>query len=194
MRRRSGTEIVLVVAAGMALCGAARADSDGYYCAGQGYLAYQWNGMSVPTSGHVLRIIALDGRDEEPDEVTLESFQVHGMKCSAERIELRGWNAIYSVVLSKERKGVFEGKRSLDEPNPQGFTQSNLADYSVAGVERLEAIDPAHIYELVIEKSEQAREGGILHRTTSTLVHRKRSGEIVVRRTLYEGDAEETID
>lgn len=194
MRRRSSTEIVLVVAAGIALCGVARADSDGYYCAGPGYLAYQWNGMSIPTSGHVLRIVALDGRDEEPDEVALESFQVHGMKCSAERVELRGWNAIYSVVLSKERRGVFEGKRAFDEPNPPGFNQSNLADYSVAGAERLEAIDPTHIYELVIEKSEQAREGRIFHRTKSTLVHTKRSGEIVLRRTLYEGGAEETID
>jgi hypothetical protein len=194
MLRRAYTRTVSLVAAVMALSGAAWADSDGYYCAGHGYLAYQWNGISVPTDGHVLRIIALEGQGLAPFEVSLERFQVHGMKCGPERVELRGWDAIYSVELSKERHGVYQGKRSIDALDPAGFTQSNLADLSVAGVTRLDATDAEHVYELVIEKGEQAREALILHRTTTTLVRRTRSGEIVLRRTLYEGEAEETID
>ena len=193
MRRRKHVEILFLIAA-VGLSSAARGDSDGYYCAGHGYLAYQWNGLSVPTDGHVLHIITLDGRNDEPSEVSLERFQVHGMKCSRDRVELRGWDAIVSVALSKTGRGVFEGKRTLDERDPVGFTQSNLGDLSVSGVTKLDAADPAHVYELVIEKSEQGLEGVILHRTTTTLVRRNRSGEIVQRRTLYSGEAEETVD
>lgn len=194
MRRLAHTGIASLAAAFVALATAAQADSDGYYCAGRGYLAYQWNGISVPTDGHVLRIVALDGQGAEPFEVSLESFQVHGMKCGSERVELRSWNAIYSVGLSRERHGTFESKRSFDELNPAGFTQSNLGDHSVEGVTLLDSADPEHVYELVIEKSDQAHEGLILHRTTTTLVRRKRSGEVTLRRTLYEGEAEEFID
>jgi len=82
--------------------GTARADSDGYYCAGPGYLAYElW--FSVPGNRHVLHVIPLGAAYGigAPDSVVLPIFQVHGMRCKASRVDLLGWDSVYTVDLSQ---------------------------------------------------------------------------------------------
>lgn len=78
----------------------AHADSDGYYCTGPNYLAYQLS-LGATTTGHFLYVVAL--RDSapvgQPTRVSLPFFQVHGMRCTASTVELLGWDSLYTVTL-----------------------------------------------------------------------------------------------
>ena len=69
----------LLVLAGLLTPAVAKADSDGYYCAGPGYLAYETQ-FSTQSSGHLLHIVQFSRSKGivvlEPIE--LEAFPVHG--------------------------------------------------------------------------------------------------------------------
>ena len=77
----------------------AHADSDGYYCVGAGYLAWELNDATRPVAAHHLFIIRYGGGAISPkDSVVIPQFQVHGMRCRAEGVDLAGWEATYTVA------------------------------------------------------------------------------------------------
>jgi hypothetical protein len=81
------------------------ADSDGYYCAADGYLAYEFSFSKYRSSEHVLTIVFFDdvpGRIE-PVDVPLDAFQVHGMRCTADAVELLAFTALYRIDLIDRR-------------------------------------------------------------------------------------------
>jgi hypothetical protein len=79
----------------------AAADSDGYYCIGKGYVAYETRLSNWP-AGHFLHIIRVAHRSgiSEQAPIPLEEFQVHGMTCRDTEVVLQGWAKRYSVQLS----------------------------------------------------------------------------------------------
>ena len=76
----------------------ARADSDGYYCAGPNYIAYELS-LSLREGTHRLYVIPLSdsGGIGHPARIELPDFQVHGMRCGSGFIELLGWDSLYTV-------------------------------------------------------------------------------------------------
>lgn len=115
-----------------------RADSDGYYCSGPGYLAYELS-FSFGATAHVLYLVALSDSIGigHPAAVALPRFQVHAMRCDSGAVELLGWDSLYTVrfrqarapsvasVTSRARPVVFQ------RPLP-GYPTGNLGGWSSA--------------------------------------------------------------
>ncbi|MGH7460797.1 MAG: hypothetical protein ACREMA_07185 [Longimicrobiales bacterium] len=79
--------------------GALHADSDRYYCVGPGYIAYQF-GMAAPGKApHRLHVVRYPGgRIASADSIQLPQFQVHGMRCRADGVDVVSWDAVHSVA------------------------------------------------------------------------------------------------
>lgn len=86
----------------------AYADSDGYYCAGPGYLAYQFGFAAPPVGPHRLHIVRFGGASgiEAPVVLDLPQFQVHGISCGERSIRLAAYDAIYTVQLDEMNQPV----------------------------------------------------------------------------------------
>ena len=88
--------------------GAAYADSDGYYCVGPGYLAYQFGMAPLPVAPHRLHVLSTGAASGIPEPATLElpQFQVHGLRCGDGWVEIASFTAIYRVTLDDRTRPV----------------------------------------------------------------------------------------
>jgi hypothetical protein len=80
------------------------ADSDGYFCAGTGYLAYEFSfSKEMP---HTLFVIHFDSNIGilNPKTVRMDDFQVHGMKCGRGIVELQAFDKSYFFDVSDRTK------------------------------------------------------------------------------------------
>jgi len=123
---------------GPAGLGIACADSDGYYCIGRGYLAYQFGMAPLPVAPHhlyVLRVGTTTGI-AEPEAFELPQFQVHGLRCGEGWIDVAAFTAIYRVTLDETARPTgFEVRPFADgQKIPRDFfPQLNLGMLSRAG-------------------------------------------------------------
>jgi hypothetical protein len=92
----------------LVLASPSRADTDAYFCAFKGYLAFEAReGTSPDVVGHVLRVVRLEPQHGIyfAGEVTLpESFTVYHLICNEDSIEVSGWNNVvtkYVVEIAK---------------------------------------------------------------------------------------------
>jgi hypothetical protein len=83
----------------------ASADSDGYFCVGPGYVAYQF-GMAGPSDiPHWLYVVRYGaGGISEPDSIQLPQFQVHGIRCRIDAVDVSSWTAVHTVTLDSLRR------------------------------------------------------------------------------------------
>jgi hypothetical protein len=97
---------------------AAYADSDGYYCIGRGYLAYQFGYAAPPVGPHRLFVLPLgpSAKIEPPTILDIPQFQVHGMLCGDRVIQLAAYDAIYTIELDATSRPVRYA--STPWPNP----------------------------------------------------------------------------
>lgn len=125
------TALVALLILGPAGLDVAYADSDGYYCVGRGYVAYQFGMAPQPVAPHrlyVLRVGTTSGIPE-PAAIELPQFQVHGLHCGAGWIDVAAFTAIYRVTLDDTAKPTRYEVRPLAEGEkipPQFFPQLNL--------------------------------------------------------------------
>lgn len=79
----------------------AHADSDGTYCVGPNYLAYQFGFAPPPAKPHRLYVVWLGTPKVigEPVAFELPQFQVQGMVCEAGRIQVAAFDRLYTVTL-----------------------------------------------------------------------------------------------
>jgi len=86
----------------------AHADSDGYYCVGPGYLAYQFGMAPLPVAPHRLHVLNTRAAPGIPEPAMLElpQFQVHGLRCGDGWIEVASFTAIYRVTLDDSKRPV----------------------------------------------------------------------------------------
>jgi|SRR6516165_4345482 hypothetical protein len=77
------------------------ADSDGYYCVGQNFIAYQFGFAAPPVGPHRLYVISFGDASgiEAPAVLDLPQFQVHGILCRDHQVLLSAHDAIYAVRL-----------------------------------------------------------------------------------------------
>lgn len=88
--------------------GVAYADSDGYYCVGPGYLAYQFGMAPLPIAPHRLHVLSTRAGSgiSEPAMIELPQFQVHGLRCGDGRIEVASFTAVYRVTLDNNTRPI----------------------------------------------------------------------------------------
>lgn len=174
----------------------ARADSDGYYCNGPGFVAWETR-LGIGTPDHVLHIVRFSQQAgiAATEHIVLPDFQVHGMSCNAGRVELVGWSSRYRVnVTIPNNPGV------SSESVPYDATKSpppgSLGAGAREGVTDLEANGQTGTFELVVARVSRHVRGGIDHHVVARLVHRDSSPglRIIASRVLMEGIYRETVD
>jgi hypothetical protein len=171
------------------------ADSDGYYCVGPGYIAYETR-FSAPPSQHLLHVIRFSSRQgiSRIAPVVLEDFQVHAMNCGDGAIELRGWTTRYVVDIRDPSRPTITSE-TAPVPAP-GSESANLGHWSREGVTGLEGDGPSGEFQLLIGRVSRRIPGGVEHYTISQVIRRETrpGGRILESLELFEGIFLETVD
>jgi hypothetical protein len=166
----------------------AYADSDGFFCAGRGYLAYETH-FTAGASEHVLHVVRFSRTDgiAQEQRIHLADFQVHGMSCSEGRIELAAWSTRYFVDLSvPDQPRIGWENAAFDS---QRTTQTNLGNWSREGVIDLVSDGQLGEFQLVIIRVSRRVAGGIEHYTVTQLIRRETrlGGRILSAQKIFEG-------
>ena len=95
------------------------ADSDGSFCIGPDYLAYEIS-FSIEPIGHRLYILRFDdsARWKDPSRIDLPEFNAGPMRCEHETIVLAGWDAIHYVTWREEARNTLRLRSEPKEPGP----------------------------------------------------------------------------
>jgi hypothetical protein len=192
--------LVALVVLGATVPGVAYADSDGYYCAGRGYLAYQFGMAPKPVAPHRLYVISTRGPRGIPEPTVLElpQFQVHGMLCGEGWIDVASFTVVYRVTLDKnDRPERYELRGSLEgRPIPQPFIMSqyqNLGSFS-GGRAYVKPIRTSlgdkplggeYILEVTAKAIEPVKQCEVS--ITSRIVETDRAGQEVNQRIIFQG-------
>ena len=105
-------------------------DSDGYFCSSNDFLAYELSFSQESAQGHQLHVVFLGGKEgiSKPRSLQLPDFQVHGMKCQQDQVELLGWDKRYFVAVSKSKITLLK-EDPLPAPGAlpkEGYVSDNL--------------------------------------------------------------------
>jgi hypothetical protein len=202
---KTRTTFVLTIAALAFLCCTprARADNDGYFCAGKGYLAYEVNkNTTPPATGHSLHVLRFDSARGIYDAgaVDLQNFQVHQMSCGEDRVEIAGWGKYfqkYVVAISGPGElhifNFTEDPARKFEPSKEGPEPWNFA-FDKRDTIPLESPDTGHKYLLRLTRSEKSVQGGIRHSFRAELLQFDLNGAVTQRLLVYKSQSLETID
>lgn len=191
------TAFVLGLALTLVSTSHATADSDGYYCVGKDYLAYQF-AFTNGASEHYLAVISLARGFalDEPATIELPAFQVHGMRCNATSIELHDLTTIYGVDISDRDTPTLIGRKPLTPDRDAGFLQTNLGLWAFSGF-RTEGtatitvplprpgtgLDAA----LLLRLREEPLSGGSRRRHSAELVIANQRSGRVISRSIFTG-------
>jgi len=194
--------IVLTVAAARP----AYADSDGYYCAGSGYLAVEFRSFNGPgtSAPHVLKIVRFDEAlgPRWTGEVVVEQFQTHTLTCSADGITFQGagglGRGLVSYLVQLDRNGAprilshtNDPAHSFDHIPPE---PPNLGNWARAGVTPLISAGAAHRFQLRVTETNRRSRSVIRHDMKTVLEEIDQSGRVIRSLLLNKGSRDETID
>jgi len=172
----------------------ARADSDGYYCAGPGYVAYEMRFSQGP-GGHRLYVARFSRADgiRPLVAVPLDDFQVQGMTCGAGEVVLVGGSRRYTVTLPAS--GAPSVGSTAADRVPAG-SLANLGHWATPGVTDLASDGRAGEFQLAIARVSRETPNGIEHYTFTTLIRRADAPEAPLLESvrLFEGVFLETVD
>lgn len=176
----------------------AEADSDGYYCTGTGYLAYQLRAaLTQGVSGqHVVRVVRFGpGGISLAGEVSLPDFQPHKLVCGESQVRIGGWMGRpveYVIDVAESPKIAFE----VSDPSQamHGSVLANLGAWARGGTVQLVSADQAHTYRLAIRTESEPGGGGLLHHVVTMVERLDASGQVVDSLEVYRGTREESID
>jgi hypothetical protein len=172
----------------------AHADSDGCYCTGNGYLAYELRFFRTPgpEAPHVLRVIRFDDGMRQAGEVIMEDFQVHQMTCDADRIEIAGFgkNYIKYAIDIRQPEALSIASRIEEPPEQHPLSEMGPAPrqlgLSPPETIRLQSRDLRHTYRLVLARTSRPVPGGVEDYRTAELLQFDANGEVSERMLLYE--------
>jgi hypothetical protein len=174
----------------------AHADSDGFYCIGHGYVAYEGRGLSIPAETHTVFIVKVGGQEgiSDPITVTIEEFHVNGMYCGGELIVFRNGHAIDISDIDRPRYLGLRPELAI----PQDSQSGNLAFHYDTGAYTIPSDDDRHYYSLVMFYVEESlvREGGgiIMHHMIARVTQATAWGDFIRSRIIHDGITIETID
>lgn len=124
------TRALVVLALGI---GSAKADSDGYFCSSSAFLAYEFSYSKEPSDQHKLYLVRFGAEPKgKPQWLKIPGFQVHGMRCSADRVEMVGWDKRYVYAVTGESvTATLEENLPAPGKFPEGFSEAdNLGGFS----------------------------------------------------------------
>jgi hypothetical protein len=191
---------VALVVLGACVPGLAYADSDGYYCAGRGYLAYQFGMGPKPVAPHRIYVISTRGPQGIPEPAVLElpQFQVHGMLCGEGWIDVASLTSVYRVTLDQnDHPERYEVRGSLEgRPIPQPFilSQNQNLGSSIGARAYLKPISTSlgakslggeYILEVTAKAIEPMRQCEVL--ITSRILETDRGGRQISERIIFQG-------
>ena len=183
----------------------ALADSDGYFCASNGYMAYELReGITSGVVGHVLRVVRFDSQNgiRNAGEVSLRDLQVHMMTCGEENIEIAGFGTVRHGD-PPLTKCVIDIRSSQREVSLSGCTDDatlgenwrkvvgkgpqNLGMWARAKSIPIDTVDPPHKYYLQPSSSKKdlGENSWEVHYKTE-LIQTDNQGNISQRFTVYE--------
>jgi hypothetical protein len=181
---------VLATATVLLLPSLAYADSDGYYCIGPGFVAYEIS-SSAAASGHwlhIVRVSAAKGIVRLPP-IALPEFQVHGMTCRENGVDLDGWTTRHSVSLDPNGQATVTSISV--EPSPKGAQQQNLGMFARPGVTDIESDGFQGEFQLVIAEAVRTTSRGAERLTVSQIWRRAPTApvtrQVAAAETLFVG-------
>jgi len=192
--------LVALVALALALPGLAYADSDGYYCTGRGYLAYQFGMAPMPIAPHRVHVISIRGPQGIPEPSTLElpQFQVHGMLCGDGWIDIASFTTLYRITLDGNQQPVrYEVRGSLEgQAIPQPFILSQFQNLGALGGARAyskpirtslakKALGGEYVLEIIAKAIEPVKACEVS--VTSRIVETDGGGQEVSARIIFQG-------
>ena len=152
------------------------ADSDGYYCSGMNYIAYEFSFSKAPGDQMLYIVQFGTGNGIEETVITpLEGIKVNALRCEQKAVYLQSGKGSYMVDLSNlsspilgsfvpfmsdsDRLPFTKYRKSLQSAAEsdeviEGY--SNLGDWASAGKIRLLSDDELHYYELDISIEEES--------------------------------------
>jgi hypothetical protein len=181
---------LLTTAAVLLFPSLAHADSDGYYCLGPGFVAYELS-FSGAASGHwlhIVRVSAEKGIVRLPP-IALSEFQVHGMTCRENGVDLNGWTIRQSVSLDHDEQATVTS--IAVEPSPKGAQQQNLGMLARPGVTDIGSDGFQGEFQLVIAEAIRLTSRGTERFTVTQICRRARtapiSRQVTAAETLFVG-------
>ena len=194
---RTAVLFLLLVAIGGA--STARADSDGTFCAGPGYMAYELRAWSTASRKHELRIVRVGGKARIAEPVTsmLDDFQVHGMRCEKERIVLVGWDRKYSIALAQPVRVEIEA--IAPGAIPAGYDAPSFSDPNGPRIIGIPSQIDDRAYAIHIVRRDEnhvtpGQGGVVVHRTRARIVELDTTMRVTNQREVYRATRDETID
>jgi hypothetical protein len=167
MKRRSVFLLILLIGM-LAASVPSHADSDGYFCAAKGYLAYEQRaGITPGIVGHVIKIVRFDSRNgiRTAGSITIQDFQVHKLNCGEGRIEIAGFGSAIPGREAALTTCVIEIAEGPGAPHCSDETASlnwrtwpppkNLGQWALQESVPLESSDAGHRYRLQLKTSKQ---------------------------------------
>jgi hypothetical protein len=186
--------IVAVLGLAALIPGVAVADSDGYFCIGKGFVAYEMRSATA-RAGHFLHIVRVahsTGITRLPP-VALEDFQVHGMTCRDDGVDLHGWTTRYTVDIASAKPVVTATPAAFAQhrtPPPRSLGRAR------AGVFDIPSDGAPGEFRLVVALSTRAMASGLEHHIITQIFQRDESRpigrQVVAAETLYSGIRLET--
>lgn len=198
MRQLIGLSVVAMLAS-LGAATSAHADSDGYYCVGPNYLAYQLS-LRPETTGHFLYVVSLKDSAAigQPSKIPLPQVQVHGMRCNAASVQVLGWDSLYTVNLSGPKPTVVAEVAPWAQPGasrqqPAGYAQLNLGAWSRAAKDgRTETVAvsvQSTSYRFFLSIDVRATPGTCRSRVVTNLVQVDGTSRVVATLKLFDGEA-----
>jgi hypothetical protein len=106
------------------------AETDGYYCVGRDYLAYQLN-QPTDSSKQTLILLRLDGQQggTETRRFEIEAFPVFGMRCLTDAVDLLAGDRIHRITLTNRETPDL----GAVEPQPEDSLLPDFTSESLSG-------------------------------------------------------------
>jgi hypothetical protein len=166
--------------------GTAYADSDGYYCVGRGYVAYQFGFAAPSPKPHRLFVVPFSDTSgiESPVVLDLPQFQVHGMQCGEAWIDVAAFTGIYHVTLDENHRPIRYEVQSLADGQkiPQEFVLSQLQNLAAEGAAR------AYLKPVRARLSAKERGGEYLLEVNAKVIPPLKKCELAVTSRIVETD------
>lgn len=176
---------------------AAFADSDGYYCIGKGYLAFDTHPFRGANS-HVLQVIRVSrsGGIQREAPIPLDEFQLHGIMCRDHVVELQGSAMHYAVDLSAAGPPKVTLIAAAFDPK-MSEAQQNLGMLARPGVTDIPSDGDAGEFQLVIAQTTRQMTRAMEYYTISQIFQRDYRfpmEHILASETLFAGAEKKVAD
>lgn len=189
--------LLILVLLGIA-ASSARADSDGYYCTWDDYLAYEFRFSDGGTTHRLYLVRFSEQGMSGPAEIVIPEFQVHGMRCTENVVEVLGWDSVYRVNVRDRDRPRLEGETKLSDRGAVAaqfraglgnLGYWNAAVRNAGDAERTDAVDlgvPAGgPYQIHVHTKPTGKKCEI--QVTNTLVRLDKNGDVVQSIRLVDG-------